>query len=496
MGIDIFSSGNSSLESLIQTTLQLEAQPRFRLEDKKTGLQAKEKVLSDIDSKLSSLNSIAKRLTDALTDHFASKTVDASDSDIFTATADSDALAGSHDVTIERLASADTRVSQQYTSTGTALRTFFDTNGSQTFQLEIAHPTSEDSSNRETIDVAINSSGATNDDVLDDIALAVNNAMAAAVTAETIDADEKLTASVVHEEDGTSRLIFKSGQSGYTYRMVQTDSANSLLSTLAINNAAQSSGTSGGYITAVGTSASNSGLNAKLQIDGLTFYRDSNTINDILDGVTMTLKNVTQTTESMQVSVDTEAVKKELQSLMNAYNDVITYLRQKSAVDVQTKERGPLSGDSTYSFVRSSLRGILTGKISGIDSGNPEHLFEIGITAGNDGTVSFSDEEKFENALAAGSAQIADLFNSTNGIANQIKNFLENFVKVGGIVDDSKGSVQERIKSIDGQLDRFDDRLARREVQLREQFARMQQISQLLGGQSIAFSSLASSIRY
>ncbi|MFQ5770255.1 MAG: flagellar cap protein FliD N-terminal domain-containing protein, partial [bacterium] len=214
MGVDLFVSGNSSIDRYIQTIIQLESRPRQNLENTKTVLNRRSAVLTDLDSKLSALNSLAERLTDPLTNYFATKTTSTSDSDILTATADSTALAGSHDVTITRLASADTRVSKQYTKTATELNTFFTTNGSQTFQIDVAHPTDADSSNRETISVTINSSGATNDDVLDDIALAVNNAMSVAVTAETIDADEKVTASVVHEQDGTSRLIFKSGQSG------------------------------------------------------------------------------------------------------------------------------------------------------------------------------------------------------------------------------------------------------------------------------------------
>ncbi|MFQ5649941.1 MAG: flagellar filament capping protein FliD [bacterium] len=495
MGIDIFTQGNSSIEQLIQATLQIESQPRFRLEDKKDTLSTRNQVLSDLDSKLSSLNSLAKRLTDVLTDYFATKTVSTSDKDKITATASSTALAGSHDVSVSRLASSDTRVSKQYTKTGTELQTFFSTNGSQTFQIEVGHPTTSDSTNRETISVTINSSSTNNDDILSDIALAINNAMSTAVTAKTIDADEKLTASVVHEQDSTTRLVFKSGQSGYTYRMVMTDSANSLLSTTEISNSVQSSGTSGGYITSVGTSSSNSTLNSQLVVDGLTFYRDSNTINDILTGVTMTLKDVTTTTESLQVSVDTESVTKELQDLLDAYNDVITYLREKQAVDPDNNTRGVLAGESTYSYLRSNLRSIMTSKVSGISSGNPEHLFEIGITAASDGTLSFTDSTKFESALAAGSSQVSDLFNSTSGIAVQIKNFLNDFIKVGGVLDDSQDSISDRMTSIDTQLARFDERLARREAQLRRQLSKMQETAQLIGGQQAAFSSLSSSLR-
>ncbi|MFQ5676389.1 MAG: flagellar cap protein FliD N-terminal domain-containing protein, partial [bacterium] len=133
MGADIFVQGNPGIEQLIATTLQLESQPRIALEDKKALLNTRNTVLSDLDSKLSALNSAAKRLTDPLTNYFAAKNVASSDADLLTALADSSAIAGSHDVTIQRLASSDTRVSKQYTSAGTSLVSFFSTNGSQTF---------------------------------------------------------------------------------------------------------------------------------------------------------------------------------------------------------------------------------------------------------------------------------------------------------------------------------------------------------------------------
>jgi len=135
MGSDLFIQGNPAIEQLIATTLQIEAQPRFAIEDKKALYQARETVLSELNSKLSSLNSLSERLTSVLTDYFAAKTVSSSDKDLFTATAESGALAGSHDISIARLASSDTRVSKQYTTTGTDLVTFFSTNGSQTFHV-------------------------------------------------------------------------------------------------------------------------------------------------------------------------------------------------------------------------------------------------------------------------------------------------------------------------------------------------------------------------
>ena len=192
MGADIFVSQNSNMERLIQTILQIESEPRFRYEAKKAELQKRNTIISDLDSKLSALQSIAEKLTDPLTDHFASKSVSTSDSNIFSASAESSALVSNHDVFIERLASSDTRVSQQYSELGTDLTTFFGSNGAQTFQIEVAHPTDEDSSNRVAIDVTVDASGTTNDAILDEIAIAINDAMSQAVTDETIDVDEKM----------------------------------------------------------------------------------------------------------------------------------------------------------------------------------------------------------------------------------------------------------------------------------------------------------------
>ncbi len=496
MGIDLFVNPNSSIEAFIETTLRLEARPRFALLDRKELFTNRGKALTDLESKLSKLHSLAKRLTDPITDHFSAKSAAASDADKFTATADSGALVGNHDVEIVRLATSDTRVSQQYTSTSTDLRSFFDTNGSQTFQIDVGHPITGDSSNRVSISVTVNPVGVDNDSIMDAIALAVNDAMSAAVTAGTIKADEKASASVVHETGGTSRMIFKSAKSGFANRLTFTDSANSLLSTTQISTNAATSGTSGGYVTTVGTSASDSQLNSELKVDGLTFYRDGNSINDILDDVTLTLKDVTTTTESLEIKVDTEKVKAELEDIIGAYNDVISFIRSQTGVDADTNTRGALAGDSTYRGLRSTLRNVFTGLISSVASGNPGSVFDIGITSSNDGTLSISDTAEFEAALTDGADRVSDVFNSSNGIATQLKSLLETYVKVGGVIDDSQRSLDDRTRTIDRRVSTFDARLARREVELRDRFARIQGASQAFGAQLSAFNSIFSSFRF
>jgi flagellar hook-associated protein 2 len=106
--------------------------------------------------------------------------------------------------------------------------------------------------------------------------------MSTAVSNETIDSDEIVSASVVSEENGKSRLVLTSAQTGYTYRQSYTDSSG-LLNTLGVSTGSQTSGTNGGYITA------DSSLNSLFTMDGLSFSRDSNKVSDALTGVTFNL---------------------------------------------------------------------------------------------------------------------------------------------------------------------------------------------------------------
>jgi flagellar hook-associated protein 2 len=301
---------------------------------------------------------------------------------------------------------------------------------------------------------------------------------------------------VVTEVTGKTRLQFKSGQSGFGYRLTFGDSANALLANLEISNNVQAAGTAGGYITAIGTSAEDSALNSKLTVDGLTFYRDSNNIDDIITGTSLTLKNLTTTNETLKISLDSESVRNEVDGFLKSYNDAVTFLRNKSKVDPETKTRGALAGDTTYTYLRTGMRSLFSEQVSGLAVGMPSYLFEIGITAKDDGTLSISDSEKFDNAVEAGSAHIANLFKSSSGIAHKVQTFLEDFVKVGGILDHSRDGLSDQLKSVEQRLTRFDARMAQREEQLRLQFAKMQEASQLLARQSAAFNSLASAFGY
>ena len=484
MAIDITSvfDSRNAIDQLVQQYMALESRPRDMLVERKNNLEQRKSVLTDLDSKLSALKTQVDRLTDTLTNYFAAKTATSSNSDYFTVSADYSAQLGNHSLTVTRTASSDTRVSQQYTDSASDF-TGFTTD--QTFSIEVAHPTDTNPNNRVSISVTVSASSfsQTNDLVLQDIANAINSAMSDAVTADTIADDEVVRATVVNEESGVSRLVLRSNNSGYTYRMNFTDSADGLLSTLQVSAATQATGTSGGYITYVGTGPTDSNLNAQFTLDGLTFYRDSNQVTDALDGVTINLLDTFSTNETLTVSADTDAVRQEVNNFISAYNDVLKFLKKNAQINPDTKERGILSDDVVYKDLYTKLRSITTSVVSGVTNSDYDRLYDMGIEADDDGYLSISDTDKFDSALKANSVYVSDIFRASDGIATQIKNYIDDFVAVGGTIDSSKENIDTTLIDLEDRISLWDETLAKREAQLRQEFAKIQENLAMLNQQ-------------
>lgn len=487
MAISSIFDSQSSIDLLISQMMQLERRPLTQLEDRRDALSERKSVLSDLDSKLSTLHTKSERLIDSITNYFSSKQAASSDTVKLDATATSPAQLGNHDITVDRLAVADTRVSQQYTDTNSDF-TGFTTD--QNFSIEVGHPTAADSANRATINITVNASvfTQTNDSVLSDIADAINTAMSDAVTADTIDSDEVIRASVVAEENGVSRLMLRSDQSGYTYRMDFTDSADNLLQTLAVNSASQSLGTAGGYITDVGTSSSTSLLNSKMTVDGLTFYRDSNNVADVISGVTMKLTDTFTAAEVVTVTSDTDTVKEEVQGFLDAYNGAMKLLRKHAITDPDTNTPGILARDYTYRSMINELRSYTTTTVTDVTNTDYSKLFNIGIEADDQGYLSFEDADKFVEALEANAKYVSDIFRGSDGVATQMESYLANFVDIGGTIDSSKDNIDDQLTFLNDRISDMEDRMARREAQLREEFATLQVTMNTLVNQQNFFS--------
>ncbi|HHE54682.1 MAG TPA: flagellar hook protein FliD [Caldithrix abyssi] len=484
--MDLYSIGNStnSIQYLVDQYMALESRPRDELIQQKNELSDKKSVFSELDSKLSALKTKLEYLNDIVLLPFQAKKASSSDAEKIGVRVANSASKGNHTLTVQQLAKSDTRVSNQFSDSGTDFNSF---TSDQTFTIEVAHPTDSDPSNRVAISITVTADqlSGTNDEAIANIAQAINDAMAEAVANETITTEEVVHADVVNEQEGISRLVLKSEQTGYTYRM--EFGASSLLDTLGVNNNALSSGTTGGYIYNVGTSITDSELSSIFELDGLTMYRDSNNVDDAYTGITFKLLDVFSQPVTVSVEPDIDAVKKDVEEFISKYNEVIDFLKENARMNPDTYEKGPLSQDSVYFGMIAELRTMVSEPVDSVANSNYRLLYSIGIEADRDGKLSIKDTEKFNNALEANPSFVSDLFSTSDGVATKLVDYIDRFVKTGGTIDTSKKQIDNRIQSLQDRIEYMNEILDKKEKHYFDEFTKMQQTIYMLQNQQMFF---------
>jgi flagellar hook-associated protein 2 len=158
-------------------------------------------------------------------------------------------------------------------------------------------------------------------------------------------------------------------------------------------------------------------------LDGLSITRSSNTVTDVLSGVTMNLISDTASpTTDFTVTPDTDAIKENITTFINQYNQLARTVGDMAAFDPQTLTGGPLFGDVTVQGVVDQLTDILTGTVSGL-TGTKTLLAQIGITLDKTGVFSINDSE-LDAALKNNLTDVARIFRAVGTSASTDLSFI------------------------------------------------------------------------
>lgn len=112
------------------------------------------------------------------------------------------------------------------------------------------------------------------------------------------------------------------------------------------------------------------GADASLVVDGVGVTRSTNTIDDLLTGVTLDLvKADAGTTVTLTIGRDIDAIISNINTFVSNYNSVSSYIHAQNSYDATEQEAGGiLFGDGTLSSVKSDLTSILIGNVWGVSS--------------------------------------------------------------------------------------------------------------------------------
>lgn len=210
--------------------------------------------------------------------------------------------------------------------------------------------------------------------------------------------------SITAKQSGTGKLNISDGSSSSLLNSLGMDS-----STLSDRTAKLSSGSSSAGWVYIGT-GSNQELDAKLDFNGTTVVKNSNTVTDLVSGVTFNLKKTTSEATTVTIKNDTSTITGNINSFITAFNDVYTTVKNNMKSG-STSTRGKLAGDATATSLVDQLRTRAMQSISA--NGDIKSLSDLGISFDVSTGLSITDSTKFNNALQTNISSVESFFNTT-----------------------------------------------------------------------------------
>lgn len=273
------------------------------------------------------------------------------------------------------------------------------------------------------------------------------------IAAKVNEAGMGIQASVVTDVDGKERLMLRSKETG-------TDKGF----TVDIDSA----------LTKLGQTEAQEARNAKVELNGVAVESNSNTFSATIPGMSFTVSEVTTNTATLAVKADTEAMKKNIQEFVDAYNELNDLLGKSTKYTEETKVAGALQGDSATVSLQNSLR-MLTQGISGSKDGLTR-LADIGIQMQEGGKLSM-DTSKLDKALTNLDglkglfANKADSLGQGGGIAVNFKNFTDKLLSFDGTLNTKTDSLERTLKSNTAEQDKVNKRAEALETRLYAQYS-------------------------
>ena len=223
-------------------------------------------------------------------------------------------------------------------------------------------------------------------------------------------------------------------------------------------------------------------LNSKINFNGLNIERNSNSISDLVTGVTLNLKSVMavdDTDVTVDVANDVTSVKAKIEEFISSFNEIYSYI--KTNTSSSDGIRGVLIGDSSASSLLSLFSSTAYSPVTGLDSGTINSLSELGITFNASMGLSISDSDQLADALENNIDEVEQLFVSENGIATNLYNKLLPYSGYSGYLSARKNSVDDNIESINDSITRIQTKIDKNSESLRYRYIQLQsQLSELM----------------
>lgn len=285
-----------------------------------------------------------------------------------------------------------------------------------------------------------------------------------AIAARINEAGAGVSATVLRDATG-ERLLMRSSTTGETngFRIEVAENGDPGLSRLAYDG------------SGAGMGLTQAAQNALATVNGVAVVSATNRMTDTLPGLTVQLSQVTTEPVEIDVSIDPEGARKNIQTFIDAYNTLTKTLADATKYDPTSKSAGALQGDSTAVGLQNALRSMMRS----VSASSPfSRLADVGIEAKSGGELSLN-ATRFDAALTTNYEGLRQLFTVANenptaqGFGLKIRTFAQGLIDSDGVVTSRSEAIQNALNRNGKEQDKVNDRAARAEVRLLEQYNAM-----------------------
>lgn len=430
------------IQTIVKQLVAAEGQAKTRSLDTREGsYNSQLSALGRFKSALSGLQTAAASVADS--SELLKLSTNLSDIDYFTATANSSSDTGRYSVEVVSLAASHKISTLGYpdvnTEVGSGIINI--SSGANSFSVSIPSP-AEDPTKQSL------------------------NSIKDAINAEV--ANESVIASVVTVDDGIggteARLILTARDTGVSNAISVSvldndgDSSDGIgLSALTYDASAGS-----GNMTALVTAK-----DAIVKIDTLTVTNESNSISNVIPGVTLELKKAEiGKLVKLEIGIDSLATKDSINNLVQAYNSLVDTYNSVAGYNADTETGGVLLGDYLSRQTMTDVRNLFRAQTGSVKFPT---LFSAGIEIDSKGKMQINSA-RLETLLASSPDELGKIVSGNDGIAGKIEARLNEVLGVGGSFDKRTTSLNSSLDKVNTEREALTLRLDALEGSLLKQF--------------------------
>lgn len=243
------------------------------------------------------------------------------------------------------------------------------------------------------------------------------------------------------------------------------------------------------------------GQNAIFDLNGITIERESNVIEDALEGVTIKLSDVGTT--NLKVEEDVDKLVEKFEEFVKKYNET------NEAIDKQLKDtKGTLRSDSALTNLKSKMRSALFTTSNGLFKNMKDIGLEMSsVNFGKDAKLEIKDKDKLKDALKLNKDEVLDFLVTDNnndnkldpsdgGILGVLNHYLDlnTSSKVGkeGIFARKIKSIENSIESQESRIERMQTSMDKKRKVYEKQFLYMEQMTSMMNDQAMGLAGMLS----